>query len=99
MTVISYVCADMLLTLNKGLKLEHLQAWVWIPLKALDFSLSKKLYPHCLVLVGSRNGYKLDLHDQNCLFHNGTKLNEYKLAMCWFYLSLSVHNPQVEKDK
>jgi len=27
-------------------------------------SLSKKLYSHCLVLVGSRNGFKRDLHKQ-----------------------------------
>jgi len=26
------------------------------------FSLSKKLYNHCLVLVGSRNGLERDLH-------------------------------------
>ena len=25
-------------------------------------SLSKKMYPHCLVLVGSRNGFQRDLH-------------------------------------
>jgi len=27
-------------------------------------SLSKKLYPHCLVLVGSRNGFERDLQKQ-----------------------------------
>jgi len=30
----------------------------------LLFPLSKKLYPHCLVLVGSRNRLKRDLHKQ-----------------------------------
>ena len=34
--------------------------------------LSKKLYPLCLVLVGSMNGFKHDLHKQQC--HNGTKI-------------------------
>jgi len=29
--------------------------------------LSKKLYPHCLVLVRSRNGFKPDLHQQALL--------------------------------
>jgi len=29
--------------------------------------LSKKLYPHCLVMVGSKNGFKRDLHKQNML--------------------------------
>ena len=27
------------------------------PMKGSPFFLSKKLYPHCLVLVGSRNGF------------------------------------------
>jgi len=26
--------------------------------------LSKKLYPYCLVLVGSRNGFERDLHKE-----------------------------------
>jgi len=30
----------------------------------ITYSLSKKLYSHCLVLVGSRNGYERDLHKQ-----------------------------------
>ena len=30
------------------------------PPKAHIVSLSKKLYPHCLALVGSRNGFELD---------------------------------------
>ena len=38
-------------------------------------SLDKKPYPHCLVLVGFRNGFKRDLQQQQCLFHNQTKLN------------------------
>jgi len=36
------------------------QLWVWTPSKATVFFLSKKLYPHCLVLVGSRNGFECD---------------------------------------
>ena len=28
------------------------------------FSLSKKLYSNCLILVGSRNGFERDLHKQ-----------------------------------
>ena len=31
------------------------------PLKTAVVSLSKKLYPYCLVLVGSRNGFELDI--------------------------------------
>ena len=34
-------------------------------------SFSRKPYPHCLVLVGSRKGSKHDLHMQNVLVHNG----------------------------
>ena len=36
------------------------QLWVWTPSKATVFFLSKKHYPHCLVLVGSRNGFECD---------------------------------------
>ena len=38
------------------------------PSKAPVVSLSKKLYPCCLVLVGSRNGFERDNH-------NRTKIN------------------------
>ena len=38
------------------------QSWVRAPSKATVVSLSKKLYSHCLVLVGSRNGFERDLH-------------------------------------
>ena len=34
------------------------------PSKAPVVSLSKKLYSHCLVLVGSRNGLERDLQNQ-----------------------------------
>ena len=51
------------------------QSWVRAPPKAPVVSLSKKLYSHCLVLIGSRNGFERDLHKQNnCLFHNRTKI-------------------------
>ena len=33
-------------------------SWVWAPSKAPFVFLSKKLYPYCLVLVGSRNGFE-----------------------------------------
>ena len=33
-------------------------SWVRAPSKAHVVSLSKKLYPYCLVLVGSRNGFE-----------------------------------------
>jgi len=56
------------------------QSWVRAPSRSPVVSLSKKLYSHCLVLVGSRNGLKRDLHKhKNCLFHNRTKINWYKL--------------------
>ena len=42
--------------------------------EALVVSLSKRFYPQCLVLVGSRNGLEHDLHKQNCLFHNHTEI-------------------------
>ena len=43
-------------------------------------SLSKKLYSHCLVLVGSRNGFELDLHKQiSACFTVELKINWYKL--------------------
>jgi len=42
------------------------------PHQRLFVSLSKKLYPQCLVLVGPRNEFKCDLHEPNCLFHNWT---------------------------
>jgi len=42
--------------------------------------LSKKLYSHCLVLVGSRNGFELDLHKQiSACFTVELKINWYKL--------------------
>ena len=44
-----------------------------IPSKAPVFSLSKKAYHHCLVLVGSMNKFEHDLHEENCLFHKQTK--------------------------
>ena len=37
------------------------RSWVWVASKALIVSLSKKLYPYCLVLVGSRNGLERDI--------------------------------------
>ena len=40
------------------------QSWVQAPSKARVIALSKKLYSHCLVLVGSRNGFERDLHKQ-----------------------------------
>jgi len=39
-------------------------------------------YSHCLVLDGFRNGFERDLRKhKNCLFHNRTKINEYKLTV------------------
>ena len=34
--------------------------WVRVPSNAPVVSLSKKLYPYCLILVGSRNGFERD---------------------------------------
>ena len=39
------------------------------PSKAPVVSLSKKLYPHCLVLVGSRNGFKREWSSKRHLTH------------------------------
>ena len=36
------------------------------PIKGSRCFLSKKLYHHCLVLVGSKNGLNSGLHEQNC---------------------------------
>ena len=64
-------------------------AWVQTNLKALIFSLSRKLLSHS-VLVYSR--IFLDLQKKDCLFHNQTKINEYtckhilihvKAFLCW----------------
>ena len=48
---------------------EHITRGRWIPVsrefksaKAPAVSLSKKLYPYCLELVGSRNGFDRYLH-------------------------------------
>jgi len=37
------------------------RSWVRAPSKAPVVSLSKKLYPYCLVLVGYRNGFERDI--------------------------------------
>jgi len=37
------------------------RSWVHAPSKAPVVSLSKKIYPYCLVLVGSRNGFERDI--------------------------------------
>ena len=58
------------------------QSWVRAPLKAPVVSLSKKRYPHCLVLVGSRNGFTRDLH-------NRTKINKYELSTTFRRLPFS----------
>jgi len=38
----------------------RLSSWVRVPSNAPVVSLSKKLYPYCLILVGSRNGFERD---------------------------------------
>jgi len=50
--------------------------WVITSLKALVVSLSKKPYPNCLVLAGSRNMIYISKLN---LIHNQTKINKYKL--------------------
>ena len=42
-------------------------------------SFSKRLYPHCLVLVGFRNGFERDLLTRHCLYYSRIKINEFKL--------------------
>jgi len=43
-------------------------------------SWNKKLYAHCVELVGSRNGLQCDLQSHNCFFYNRAKLtNTIKL--------------------
>ena len=44
------------------------QSWVRAPSKAPVVYLSKKLSPHGLILVGSRNGLERDLHKQKQFF-------------------------------
>ena len=53
------------------------------PLKAHVVSLSKKLYPHCLVVVSLRNIFEGDLYNQ-------TKINYYKLTIIKFFLNLCI---------
>ena len=65
---------------NKRHSVAH---WIWL----LNWSVlshglieGKKLYAHCLVLIGSRNGFECDVHTQNCLFQIQTKIIKYKLT-------------------
>jgi len=44
------------------------QAWVWTCCVIKQWT----LYPHCSVLVDSRNGFKRDWQKQYCFFHNST---------------------------
>ena len=46
----------------EGIVLEERDHHIIVPhQKASVVSLSKKLYPYCLVLVGSRNGFERDV--------------------------------------
>ena len=59
-------------------------------MKACVVSLSKKLYPHYLVLVGSRNGFERDLPKQKLLFSQ-SKINKYKLMYDAFEMNINTH--------
>jgi len=48
------------------------------PIKGSLVSLSKKHFPHCLVLVGSRNRFERDLHKQKGLFHKLKQMSKNK---------------------
>ena len=50
---------DMLSSISQS-ALVMWRSWVQAPSKAPVVSLSKKLYPCCLVLVSSRNGFERD---------------------------------------
>jgi len=45
-----------------------------IPLVCYNTFLTREqeLFPHCFVMVGSRNRIELDLQEQKCVFHNWT---------------------------
>jgi len=43
-------------------------------MSGLRLNLSKKLYPYCSVLVGSRNTFKNDLDKKKRFIHNQTKI-------------------------
>ena len=43
------------------------------PSMLLLFAPTKKLNPHCSVLVGFRNGLESELRMQKCLFHHQTE--------------------------
>ena len=45
------------------------RSWVRAQSEALVVSLSKKLYPYCSVLVGSRNGFKREFKINTCYKH------------------------------
>ena len=62
------------------------QSWVRAPSKDPVVFLSKKLYPHSLLLVGSRNGLECDLHKKNSLFHNRTKY----ISIKWLIIDIAV---------
>jgi len=47
------------------------------PSKAPIVSLSKKVYLHCLVLVGSRNGFECDKYKPKLFVSNFFKIDNY----------------------
>jgi len=54
--------------------------------------LSKKLYPNCLVLVGSRNGFESDLHKQFNKISQQKQFNAFMANMKLAQLSQTSHN-------
>ena len=59
------------------------------------FSWAKLSYPHCLVLVGERNGFKHDLHSQSGLYQKPNKINIINQTLictfiiCWYILRVA----------
>ena len=49
------------------------------PSKSSSCFLEQDTKPSLLGIVGSRNGFKCDLHKQNCQCHNSTEAKYYKL--------------------
>ena len=54
------------------------------PIKGSRCFLDKETLPSIHSTASSRKGFERDLHKQNCLIHNQTKINLYELILSLF---------------
>ena len=64
--LVIFCCDQFSPVVSKPSSVDTCQSRVRAPSKAPVVSLSKTFYSHCLVLVGSRNGFERDLHEKKC---------------------------------